>query len=154
MNTQVIFTKDVIVSCTCTCKCGSHDDQRVVCVHILPIIYKITLLMYRGLAEHMLVEFRVHFQSRDLLTYDNSQLCILKQAILILKKATIKYSLDDDTKNFGSLLESFAVGTDRSKRIKLTRNPSTMIPFCTMDHRSLKKSFKKVDCCRQRGCSG
>jgi hypothetical protein len=79
----------------------------------------------------MLVEFGVHLKSRDLLTYDDSELCILQKAVLILKKVTIKYSLDDDKKDVGSLLESFSVGTDRSKRIKLTGNPSTMIPFCT-----------------------
>lgn len=141
-ETQVLFTKDELVACSCTCQSGSQNNQRVVCVHILPIIYKITLLLYRGLSDHMLVEFREYYNSCEILTLDIRQLFILQEAILILKKSTIKYSLDDDNKDIGSLLSSFTVGTELSKRIRLTGNPTTMIPFNSMDHRSLRKKIK------------
>jgi hypothetical protein len=97
-DTQVIFTRNEIVACSCTCQSGDQNDQRIVCVHVLPIIYKITLLLYRGLAEHLLVEFCVHLKSRDVLTFNDLHLASLQESVLILKKVTINYTLEDDTK--------------------------------------------------------
>lgn len=37
-------------------QCGSQKEQRVVCVHNFPLLFLLTLLLFDGLAEHMLLQ--------------------------------------------------------------------------------------------------
>ena len=58
-NTTVAYTADDLLAVRCNCKSGSKSSDKVVCVHILPIAYKVTQLLYEDLAEHILVELAV-----------------------------------------------------------------------------------------------
>jgi hypothetical protein len=52
------FSAKNLVACSCTCKAGCHQGpERVMCVHILPVLYQITILLFEGMAEHIGVEF-------------------------------------------------------------------------------------------------
>jgi hypothetical protein len=62
-NVTVALTCTNLLACTCTCKAGSMNNEKIVCVHILPVIFQIGQLMWRGLSEHMLVEFSNYYQS-------------------------------------------------------------------------------------------
>ena len=55
-NVKTAFTKNELIACKCDCHAGGHNDERVVCVHILPLIYQLTMLLDDGLAEHLLIE--------------------------------------------------------------------------------------------------
>jgi SWIM zinc finger len=56
-NVQVALTSTVLLACTCTCKAGSVDKEKIVCVHILPVIFQIGQIMWKGLSEHLLLGF-------------------------------------------------------------------------------------------------
>ena len=53
---RVAFTKNDLLATKCECKAGGDEMQRVVCVHTLPVIYQLTMLLDDGLSEHLLVE--------------------------------------------------------------------------------------------------
>ena len=55
-DTEVAFTMNTIVACKCSCKCGSNDLQRVVCIHVLPTMELIGFFLKEALAEHILIE--------------------------------------------------------------------------------------------------
>ena len=53
---KVAFTKDNLLASRCECHAGGDEKQRVVCVHTLPVIYQLTMLLDDGLSEHLLIE--------------------------------------------------------------------------------------------------
>jgi predicted transcriptional regulator len=55
-NVQVALTSTDLLACTCTCKAGSVDQEKIVCVHILPVMFQIGQIMWKGLSKHLLVE--------------------------------------------------------------------------------------------------
>jgi hypothetical protein len=56
-KTGIVATANDLLCCKCTCECGSQKEQRIVCVHILAVLYLLTLLLFEALAESMLLEF-------------------------------------------------------------------------------------------------
>jgi hypothetical protein len=44
-TTTAAFTARDLLAVECNCKCGSKGNDRIVCVHVLPIPYKVTALM-------------------------------------------------------------------------------------------------------------
>lgn len=55
-ETGIVATAKDLLCCKCTCQCGSQNDQRIVCVHVLAVLYLLTLLLFEDLAEHLLLE--------------------------------------------------------------------------------------------------
>jgi hypothetical protein len=55
-NVSVCFSSETIHSCECSCQCGSQQDERILCVHILPVLFQISRLTFECFAEHILVE--------------------------------------------------------------------------------------------------
>ena len=55
-DTEVAFTINTIVSCKCTCKCGSNNFERVVCIHVLPTLELMGFFLKESLAENMLMK--------------------------------------------------------------------------------------------------
>ena len=50
------FTSKDLVATKCQCHAGGDNEERVVCVHALPLLFQLTMLLDDGLAEHLLVE--------------------------------------------------------------------------------------------------
>ena len=45
-NTYCAIDEDgVLVACKCDCQCGSVCDERVTCVHVLPIAYQFSMFL-------------------------------------------------------------------------------------------------------------
>ena len=55
-DVEVCITHNEMLTCRCNCKCGCAGDNRVACVHVLPVLYQFTLLLHEGLAQHILIE--------------------------------------------------------------------------------------------------
>ena len=56
-DTRCAIDEDgVLVACKCTCECGSQGNERVTCVHILPVAFQLTIFMVACLAENILLE--------------------------------------------------------------------------------------------------
>lgn len=59
---EVAFTNELLLSCRCSCCVGCCNTGGSLCVHILPVIYKLTQTLYQGLGEHLLVNFQSQIQ--------------------------------------------------------------------------------------------
>ena len=54
-ETEVVATSTKLLCCKCSCPCGSNDDERIVCIHILVVLYLLSMLLIEDLTEHMLI---------------------------------------------------------------------------------------------------
>lgn len=54
-NVEVVATATKLLCYKCSCPCGSNDDQRIVCVHILVVLYRLSMLLMEDLAEHIMI---------------------------------------------------------------------------------------------------
>jgi len=52
----IALTATDILAVECDCKAGSKCEDGIVCVHNLPILYKVTELLLEDLSEHLLLE--------------------------------------------------------------------------------------------------
>ena len=64
-DVSVAFSSDELMTCQCDCKRGGEGDQKIVCVHILPIIFQLSLLLVEGLAENILLELSARFKDHN-----------------------------------------------------------------------------------------
>jgi hypothetical protein len=71
-DVKVCFNKTTIISCSCTCKCGGQGQQKIICIHILPVLYQISLLVFEGLAENILVELAAYVSKKNESTFTES----------------------------------------------------------------------------------
>ena len=55
-DVSLAFTSKDLLATRCECQAGGEKSERVVCVHALPVLYQLTMLLDDGLAEHLLVE--------------------------------------------------------------------------------------------------
>lgn len=47
-NPGIVFTATQVLCCKCNCQCGSENDERIVCVHIFPLLFLLLLLLIGG----------------------------------------------------------------------------------------------------------
>ena len=55
-DVSVIFSKKGILACECDCKSGSKGLDKVVCVHVLPVLMQFVVLLIEDLGESILIE--------------------------------------------------------------------------------------------------
>ena len=62
-DVKIAFTEKDVMCCECSCPVGGMKGCKVICVHNLPVIYQLTLLLYDGLSEHFLVELSSRWEN-------------------------------------------------------------------------------------------
>ena len=55
-NVTTAFTSNQIIATKCDCPAVCQNSKRVLCVHNLPLIYQMVVLLDDGLAKHLLIE--------------------------------------------------------------------------------------------------
>jgi DDE superfamily endonuclease len=130
-NSKVAFTKNEIVACSCDCQAGN-----TVCVHILPMIYKLTQTLFEGLSEHLLLNFVPIFSNlKSNLQLNSEQNQLLCEDLKLLhSSATTQRGFDE---NIDVLLDVYRVGTDKKKFDIAPPNPTLLGPLRKL---SLKSS--------------
>lgn len=113
----VAFTINEIVACKCSCRCGSQDLQRTVCVHILPCLELLGFFIKQSLAEHILVESSCYVKKTNLNNVDKILLTKLRNCYEILLISCRVDNLQEtlNASSFRELLSGFDVGTDRTE---------------------------------------
>jgi hypothetical protein len=76
---SICFNEETIIACMCDCKAGCEGNGRVVCVHILPIIYQITLLLFDELAHDILVEYANRWRTLHDAAFIEENKCEIKK---------------------------------------------------------------------------
>jgi len=113
-NTRVAFSKQALLACTCSCQSGCEKENRHACIHVLAKAYQLTIALYDGLAENLLVELLVRIRSTDLTKEEH---VILRESTKVLMCAAGVRCHDEwDSKSLFELLGMFAMSTDRAKK--------------------------------------
>ena len=134
--------RDSLVVTGCTCKAGSHGLERGVCVHNIPLILQLVLLLVDGLANHILVElchrWSSHLESK---IEELGQLEMAKRAILMLMKA-------NGSENTSSLChlsvneilsKMYDVGTEKPKSFGFPEPKDEEFTFTTNEKTGTRK---------------
>jgi hypothetical protein len=53
---KIILTPIQRLCCKCTCSCGSPPKERTLCLHNLPLVYPLMLLLFWELPDHLIWE--------------------------------------------------------------------------------------------------
>ena len=116
-----IRDKNGLLCCKCSCECGGEDDEKIVCVHVLSVIMKLSHLLFDGLAEHLLVELSSiwgkttpPFKSKK--QEESTQYNIYDLMCSVSTDNIDERYLDGSDKSISELLTKFNVGTE-NKRI-------------------------------------
>lgn len=116
---KLSLTSTDILAVSCTCKAGSCKDEKVICVHILPCILQLSILLYDGLSEHLLCEFANEFNSeieKQISAEEKTK--DVRDAIILLKRANS--DIDNDalynSLTIDELLHKYKVGTEIFKK--------------------------------------
>jgi hypothetical protein len=118
----VCFNSDTVIACQCDCKAGAFVNGKVLCVHILPIIYQITFHLFNGLAEHIITEVANQW-NRLSVDMDEDMKNDVKHHLMILKSATRHYDDgNEENINIETFLNQFLVGTERPKKSENSTN--------------------------------
>ena len=121
-KSEIVLTPTKILCCKCTCPCGSQNNERTLCVHNLPLVYSLTLLLFRDLADHIVRELAACMRCNiwnDAVWSAEDQV-VMKQNLILLTEAAgdpvDKYNVL--TVSIDDLLEDFLVGTEKRREWK------------------------------------
>ena len=148
-DTEVCFNHDSLIACSCTCKAGCRTNslsklgtERNFCTHGASILMGLSLLLFDGLAEHLLVELRARLSS------DNELGTLLnREDVFLLMTACGKKNSDLLVPNGPSIfdcLEEFSVGTDLSKSCGRVEARTTPRVYCLLRNFKLKNPLTEA----------
>jgi hypothetical protein len=118
-SVRVAITAQDLLGAECTCRAGALGDDRHICVHILPVILQLSILLYNGFAENFLVELCCRWGSLSN-EFNNkldneckkSFVASIKELIETTRALSAGERSSDDP---SFLLEQFQVGTEMGK---------------------------------------
>jgi hypothetical protein len=143
---SVCFSEETIVSCSCDCRVGSIGTGRVLCVHVLPVIYQMTLLLFDGLADNLLITIANNWD-RLAQGVDSTNMKEIKEHILLLKSAaTRQMNPNDDSLDLDVILEQYLVGTEKRKfgRRRLRKHKKELGPIRRLCFASCNQHAKRM----------
>ena len=128
---RVAATRYDLVCCECNCNAGSTGDQRVVCVHIMPVLYMLSMLLCDGLAQHILIELCTRWDNNlERLMKVTGKQYAMRDSITALMSTEgepeDKIYIARHKHTIGEMLEYFSVGTERKKLVA----PKKQIRIC------------------------
>ena len=149
-RTEIVATPTKILCCRCTCQCGSQDNERILCVHNLPLLLKLSVFIGECLGEHFLLELTACWNSAtwDKSAWSDSDMKSMKKNIVALMVAddpsfdpmsAVSLTIDN-------LLQKYKVGTDGEKkwqkRTHLPPKPSDLCPMYQIPFKSTTKMLQ------------
>ena len=143
----VVFSKSGILACECDCKAGSKGLDKVVCVHVLPVLMQFVVFMFEDLGENLLIEFCNRWNA-TLEEKLSSHLDEIREYIVHIMDS-IGCTSDETNKaklspTIKGMLDSFCVGTEKKKNIPLPPKDDELIPLSQYLSVSTSKSLKKL----------
>ena len=146
-KSEIVLTPTKILCCKCTCPCGSQNKERTLCVHNLPLVYSLTLLMFRELADHIIREFAACMRCNiwNNVDWSAEDKMVVKRSIILLTEAAGETIDKHDilTVSIDILLDDFLVGTKKrrewKKRTSTPPKPCELGPIKSMAFPSTKK---------------
>jgi hypothetical protein len=141
---SVCFTEKTIISCQCSCKIGAMELERVMCVHVLPVIYQMTLMLFDGLADSCLIELANDWKNIEANGMTTTLKKEIKEYLLQLVTATRHYDISDDEKEVADILKIILVGTEQAKKpTPPPKDPNLVGPLTELDLSSVEKQAER-----------
>ena len=146
-DTTVVFSKSGILACECDCKAGSKGLDKVVCVHVLPILMQFVVFFIEDLGEHLLIELCNRWSGsldEKLSSYLNQIKCYILQIMDSIGCASNETSKARLASSIKEMLDSFCVGTEKKKNIPLPPKDDELCPLSDYLTISTCKSLKNI----------
>ena len=135
-----------LVACSCTCPTGGSKEapeERVACVHVLPILLMFSFFLVDCLAEHVLLELSALLNSdQNVLNQVEKGGKPFMKTLKVLMRAAQENSLSDAFRATSAreMLQMFSVGTENRKNVVTgTPNPDELGPIRTLSKKSISK---------------
>ena len=126
------FNSQDLVACSCDCKAGckttTHTSQRIVCTHSVTPMLQLSRLLFLGMAEHILIELRTLLEKDDFTSSHSTNRLGREESKAFKRNVKTLLAAADKpghptpligTQSVTSMLDSFAVGTAKSKDMNL-----------------------------------
>ena len=113
-----------VLAAKCDCKAGpectktastgtsSSDSGTHICVHCLPVLYQLTMLLMECLAEHTIVTFASCFSKCDESDLDKAALDMLRESIITLIEAA-GHGKESRPSTLWEVLQEWQVATEK-----------------------------------------
>jgi hypothetical protein len=145
---EVTFNNSGIVCCNCTCKAGGYDNDKIICVHILPVLLQYTILLFDGLAEHILYELSNEWYTLDDVTISQERLQLLYLSLQKLLSAATRSVQEQNIQltkqDIIDIFEQFKVGTQSFKPGPGPGNPTTLGPIYNIGKHTPISKIKNI----------
>ena len=136
-NVKVGFTSSKLLVSACDCKAGAEagsETAKHICVHCLPVLYKLTLMLFACLAEHLLIEFASCFTRHHETELSEEETSFVLESILTLMEASMGAGRVGEALSLAKtpidVLSQFSVGTELSKnKLPEPPNPAELRPL-------------------------
>lgn len=152
-DAKVAFTRHNLLACKCTCLAGGKDtgDDKVTCVHNLPLLCRICIFIHQGYGTnllHMLAarwDGAIETMTRDSMLYYNE----VRRCILVLMKASCEseevVNMAAASANIPDMLETYQVTTQRKKCCQSPRpSQHELIPCRCLPVESFEAKAKRL----------
>ena len=122
-ESSIAFTSKDIIATSCQCPAGGVDNERAVCVHNLPVMYQLVMLLDDVLAEHILVELCSRWNSdiEDCVKKDGKDDQLRNDIEVLMQQSGQSAERIKEAKEKQTIAEmldtSYATSTQRSKKI-------------------------------------
>ena len=116
-QSEIVITPTKVLCCKCTCQCGSQNKERTLCIHNLPLLYSLTLLLFRDLADLIIREFAACMRCKlwEIKMWSAADVMVIKQNLATLSEAAGEEVNQHNilTVSIDELLDNFLVGTEK-----------------------------------------
>ena len=145
----VAITADDLLAAECNCKAGCSGKDKHICVHILPVLLQLSILLYDALAENFLVELSSRWNSlrNDFRILDPSAQKAFIVSIKELMETNRGLTSNERTSDDPSfLLANFNVGTEKAKRMGGAQapDPKDLRPIREYEFNNPTRKVKKL----------
>ncbi|EJK72740.1 hypothetical protein THAOC_05696, partial [Thalassiosira oceanica] len=116
-ETETLSTAKDLIAASCECKSGAEDEEKVTCVHVPPVLYKVTELIHEGLGEHVVAHLPPVFEAVASSWSPDDLESVKSSMVKLIEANGDTLSLQEvQSMNAHQLLERFHTSTDREKR--------------------------------------
>jgi hypothetical protein len=120
--------------------------EKIVCVHVLPILFMIGQIMFQGMSEHILVETSNYFAGVGCVNEQTEETDGLRLILLTLYHSDQGKKPNDES-SIQSILDEYSVGTERTKsrilnQLKVYNHHVEHGPLRNVNFKSIIKNAK------------
>ena len=144
-NIFVLFTAMDLISYECDCQYGEIRSEAVICVHILPLLFQLTILLVEGMAQNMMLELCARIDATEECSISLLFINHLKQIISTLMFTAGIDNIINSIDKIYDILDYFAIGIQKGNKVnKGTYDPNLLGPIINLPNEYMISSEKMI----------